>query len=123
MDLKTRYVVKGIGKEQTITSVINIFTNPDGSKIEKLEDKWDGSLPDSGFQNVIFPTPLTPRYRLGLANDFAHRHCVRLMHFLSPNSCQYQKMKKRKRQRETSRAWYDSKKGQSLALFDYKDIE
>lgn len=52
MDLKTRYVVKGIGKEQTISSVVNVFTTADGSKIEKVEDKWDGKLPDSGFQNV-----------------------------------------------------------------------
>jgi hypothetical protein len=52
MDLKTRYVVKGINKEQTITSVINIFTSADGSKIEKVEDKWDGQLPDSAIKDV-----------------------------------------------------------------------
>lgn len=52
MDLKTRYVVKGIGKEQTIESKINIFTTADGSKIEKVEDKWDGQLPDSTFKDV-----------------------------------------------------------------------
>jgi hypothetical protein len=52
MDLKTRYVVKGIGKEQTINSKINIFTTADGSKIEKVEDKWDGQLPDSAFKDV-----------------------------------------------------------------------
>lgn len=51
MDLKTRYVVKGLNKEQTISSVINIFTSPDG-KISKLEDKWDGKLPESSIQNV-----------------------------------------------------------------------
>ncbi|KAI9654250.1 MAG: hypothetical protein M1821_006778 [Bathelium mastoideum] len=52
LDLKTRYVVKGIGKEQTISSVINIFTGADG-KIDKVEDKWDGQLPDSGFRNAL----------------------------------------------------------------------
>ncbi|KAI9692358.1 MAG: hypothetical protein M1822_006589 [Bathelium mastoideum] len=52
LDLKTRYVVKGIGKEQTISSVINIFTSADG-KIDKVEDKWDGQLPDSGFRNAL----------------------------------------------------------------------
>ena len=54
MDLKTRYVVKGLGKEQTISSVISILLNADGTKIEKLEDRWDDKLPDSGFQNVSF---------------------------------------------------------------------
>ncbi|KAL9094443.1 MAG: hypothetical protein Q9165_003293 [Trypethelium subeluteriae] len=53
MNLKTRYVVKGINKEQTIESVVNIFTTADGSKIEKVEDKWGGKLPESGFQNAM----------------------------------------------------------------------
>jgi hypothetical protein len=52
MDLKTRYVIKGINKEQTINSKINIFTTADGSKIEKVEDKWDGQLPDSAIKDV-----------------------------------------------------------------------
>jgi hypothetical protein len=30
MDMKTRYKVKGIGSEQTIESVIKIFTNEQG---------------------------------------------------------------------------------------------
>ncbi|CAF9912394.1 hypothetical protein IMSHALPRED_000304 [Imshaugia aleurites] len=51
MDLRTRYVVKGIGKEQTIDSKINIFH--EAGKITKVEDKWDGKLPDSSFQNVF----------------------------------------------------------------------
>lgn len=52
MDLKTRYVVKGIGKEQTIESIVAIHTNADGSKIVKVEDKWNGELPDSAIKNV-----------------------------------------------------------------------
>ncbi|KAK4916055.1 hypothetical protein LTR28_013470, partial [Elasticomyces elasticus] len=51
MDLKTRYVVKGIGKEQTIASVVKIYLDSHG-KIEKVEDKWDGKLPESGIANV-----------------------------------------------------------------------
>ena len=51
MDMKTRYVVKGLGKEQTIASKINIFLTPDG-KINKVQDKWDGELPDSTIANV-----------------------------------------------------------------------
>lgn len=52
MDLKTKYTVKGIGKETTIESKVNIFTTSDGSKIEKVEDKWDGKLPDSSIADV-----------------------------------------------------------------------
>ena len=51
MDLKTRYVVKGVGIEQTISSVVNIFVDSQG-KIEKVEDKWNGKLPDNAFANV-----------------------------------------------------------------------
>lgn len=50
MDLTTRYKVKGVGKETTINSKINIFT--DGGKIQRVEDKWDGKLPDSSITNV-----------------------------------------------------------------------
>ncbi|GAB7350320.1 hypothetical protein MBLNU459_g0954t1 [Dothideomycetes sp. NU459] len=52
MTMKTRYVVKGIGKEQTIASVINIYTNEQG-KISKVEDKWDGKLPESSIANAF----------------------------------------------------------------------
>lgn len=51
LDLKTRHVVKGIKKEQTTSSAVNIYTNS-ASKIEKVEDKWDGNLPDSSITNV-----------------------------------------------------------------------
>jgi hypothetical protein len=51
MDMKTRYVVKGLGTEKTIDSKINIFLSPEG-KIEKVQDKWNGELPDSAFANV-----------------------------------------------------------------------
>ncbi|KAL9614346.1 MAG: hypothetical protein Q9167_001149 [Letrouitia subvulpina] len=53
MDLKTRYVVKGIGKEQIISSKVNIFYDKDTGKITNVEDKWDGQLPDSSFRNVF----------------------------------------------------------------------
>lgn len=59
MNLKTRYVVKGIGKEQTISSVVNIFTDKDG-KISKVEDKWDGKLPESSIANVSFLQLFSP---------------------------------------------------------------
>ena len=52
MDLKTRYVIKGLGKEQIISSKIMIGWDETTGKIEKVEDKWDGKLPDSGFADV-----------------------------------------------------------------------
>lgn len=53
VDLKTRYTVKGLGAEQTIASKVCIYTSADGSKIEKVEDKWDGKLPDGVFTNAL----------------------------------------------------------------------
>lgn len=50
MDMKARYVVKGINKEQVIESKVLIHT--DGDKIAKVEDKWNGTLPDSSIANV-----------------------------------------------------------------------
>ncbi|KAK4891697.1 hypothetical protein LTR27_009705 [Elasticomyces elasticus] len=50
MDLDTRYVVKGIGKEQKISSKIEIWM--EGDKIVKVADKWDGSLPEGTIAQV-----------------------------------------------------------------------
>jgi hypothetical protein len=52
MDLKTRYVIKGIGKEQTIASKVMIFYDKSSGKITKVQDKWNGKLPESSFTNV-----------------------------------------------------------------------
>lgn len=51
MNLKTRYVVKGIGKEQTIDSVVKIHTDSD--KIAKVEDRWNDQLPDGTFRMAM----------------------------------------------------------------------
>jgi len=51
MDMTTMYKVKGIGKETTITSKVNIFH--EGGKITRVEDKWDGKLPDSSIANAF----------------------------------------------------------------------
>jgi hypothetical protein len=68
MDMKTKYTIKGINKETTIDSKINIFTSSDGSKIEKVEDKWDGKLPDSSIADVssVFQL-LNPLWWMGYA--------------------------------------------------------
>jgi hypothetical protein len=50
LDMTTLYKVKGIGKETTITSKVNIFH--ENGKITRVEDKWNGNLPDSGIANV-----------------------------------------------------------------------
>jgi hypothetical protein len=62
MDMTTMYKVKGIGKETTINSKINIFH--DNGKITRVEDKWDGSLPDSSIANV------SNFYGLNVVNPF-----------------------------------------------------
>ena len=51
MDLKTRYVIKGINKEQVVSSVVAIHLDGEG-KIQKVQDKWDGKLPDGAIANV-----------------------------------------------------------------------
>jgi hypothetical protein len=51
VDLKTRYVIKGIGKEQIVSSVVAIHLDGEG-KIQKVEDKWDGKLPEGSIANV-----------------------------------------------------------------------
>ncbi|KAG8531064.1 uncharacterized protein KY384_004421 [Bacidia gigantensis] len=53
MDLRTRYVIKGLKKEQTIDSKINIFYDKETQKITKVEDKWGGKLPDSSFSDAM----------------------------------------------------------------------
>jgi len=51
MDLKTRYKIKGIGKEQVVSSIVAVHLDEQG-KISKLEDKWDGKLPEGSIANV-----------------------------------------------------------------------
>lgn len=53
MDLKTRYVVKGINKEQIMDSRVKIHT--EGDKISRVEDWWGGELNDGPIKNVSRP--------------------------------------------------------------------
>ncbi|KAL9043920.1 MAG: hypothetical protein Q9214_002909 [Letrouitia sp. 1 TL-2023] len=71
MDLKTRYVVKVVGKEQIISSKVNIFYDKDTGKITKVEDKWDGQLPDSSFRNVSLQKLFSPRWWAHYAEGWA----------------------------------------------------
>jgi len=46
MNLSTKYVVKGINKEQRIDSKVSIWT--EGEKIVKVQDAWSGEVPSEG---------------------------------------------------------------------------
>jgi hypothetical protein len=48
LSLKTLYKVKGVGKEQVIDSRVLVHLTPDGQKISKVEDKWNGDVPPDG---------------------------------------------------------------------------
>jgi hypothetical protein len=52
MNLNQRYVVKGIGTEKEISSVVEIRTTEDESMIVKVMDKWDGEIPSGAIRNV-----------------------------------------------------------------------
>ncbi|EGP83720.1 unnamed protein product [Zymoseptoria tritici ST99CH_1A5] len=54
MDMTTRYVVKGINKEQTISSKVKVHLDAAGEKIVKVEDLWNGDMDkDSSFKNAL----------------------------------------------------------------------
>ncbi|KAI0162306.1 hypothetical protein GGR57DRAFT_453786 [Xylariaceae sp. FL1272] len=52
LNLKNMYTVKGIKKEQTIDSKVKIWVGVDG-KIERLEDRWDGKLPEGAVSEAF----------------------------------------------------------------------
>lgn len=79
MTLQTRYKVKGIGSETTINSHINIFHN--NGKITKVEDKWDGKLPESGISKVSPLQLLWPLWWLRLAVTLAKSWLFWIWHF------------------------------------------
>jgi len=71
MDLRTKYVIKGIGKEQTIQSLVAIHLDGEG-KIQKVEDKWDGKLPEGSISQVssVFQL-LSPVWWVGYGGAWA----------------------------------------------------
>ncbi|EON98215.1 hypothetical protein UCRPA7_6256 [Phaeoacremonium minimum UCRPA7] len=74
-----KYTVKGIKKDQVIDSVVKIFLGADG-KIEKVEDRWNNSLPDGAvsqrvlamFALVYSSVPLMSGPKRSLAAHNAH---------------------------------------------------
>ena len=51
LELSNKYVVKGIKHEQVIDSKVVILIGADG-KIERLEDRWNGKLPEGVVSEV-----------------------------------------------------------------------
>lgn len=56
MELKTRYEIKGLGKEQTIESLVKIHTAGEGEnmRIKEVVDRWNNNLPEGPFAKVSF---------------------------------------------------------------------
>lgn len=52
MNLKTRYKIKGIGKDQIISSVVQIYTDGIGERIVRVENRWNDILPEGPFSKV-----------------------------------------------------------------------
>lgn len=80
MDMVTRYKIKGIGKETTISSKINIYTQ--GDKITKVEDKWDGKLPEGSIAQVSLLQLLSPLWWIWLYFALVERWAYWLWHFV-----------------------------------------
>ncbi|KIV92439.1 hypothetical protein PV10_03738 [Exophiala mesophila] len=53
LKLKTLYKVKGIGSEQVIDSHVLVHLDGDGQRIVKVEDRWDGKIPDNAFAKAF----------------------------------------------------------------------
>ncbi|KAJ4420393.1 hypothetical protein N0V82_004382 [Gnomoniopsis sp. IMI 355080] len=52
LEMSNKYVVKGIKKEQIMNSVVRIHVGQDG-KIEKVEDRWNGKLPEGAISDAF----------------------------------------------------------------------
>ena len=71
IDVRMRYVVKGVNKEQIIDSKVLIHYDKATGKITQVQDKWDGQLPDSSFKNVSFEQVLSPWWWVHYAEGWA----------------------------------------------------
>jgi len=49
--LSNKYTLKGLKKDHVVDSVVNVYVRDDG-KISKVEDKWNGKLPDGPISEV-----------------------------------------------------------------------
>lgn len=53
MDLTNNYTVKGLGTQKEISSVITIAYDEVEGKITKVQDKWNGSLPEGSIADAF----------------------------------------------------------------------
>lgn len=55
MNSRIKYTLKGLGTEKTIQSVVDIHTvGEEGTlKISRVDDKWDGQIPDGPIANAF----------------------------------------------------------------------
>ncbi|KAK3694169.1 hypothetical protein B0T22DRAFT_373173 [Podospora appendiculata] len=53
LDLRNRYTVKGIKSEQEIASRVRIFVDDASGRIDKVEDRWNDSLPDGPISQAF----------------------------------------------------------------------
>jgi hypothetical protein len=51
MDLRIKYVIRGLDKEQMIQSVVAVYLDDEG-KISKVEDRWNDALPEGAISEV-----------------------------------------------------------------------
>lgn len=51
MDMRNKYTVKVIGKQQVIDSKV-VISLDESCKISKLQDRWNGNIPDSAIAQV-----------------------------------------------------------------------
>jgi hypothetical protein len=51
IDLRMRYIVKGMHNETTVQSVVAVYLDGEG-KVERVEDRWDGTLPEGMMSDV-----------------------------------------------------------------------
>jgi len=53
IDMKTRYKVKGLGTEKEIESLVKIWTDDLGERIVKVEDRWNGEIPEGAIAKAF----------------------------------------------------------------------
>ncbi|CAN8099907.1 unnamed protein product [Discula destructiva] len=53
LEMSNKYVVKGIKKEQVMTSVVRIFVDEASGKITRVEDRWNGKLPEGAISDAF----------------------------------------------------------------------
>ena len=70
LDLQNKYTVKGIGKVQVVSSKVDIYVDSKSGLIEKVEDKWNGKLPESSIANVSVLRPVEFLWRTALRVEY-----------------------------------------------------